>query len=169
MNSVRLMYNGSDNNTGFTIVEVLIAVMLFSIGMIALASLAGTAMKATEGGKRRTQALNIATQGMESLKSINIDLIQSTDAAANVPRACALQGNAPPTFLCTPTNSPVVLDNMNYNWTWTVTYLDLDNDGVVYSAGTIIDSDDIKRIDLIVSWTDLLGSHNITLTTLRGI
>ena len=169
MKSVRLMYKDYSNNNGFTIIEVLIAVMIFSIGLIALASLAGTAMKSTEGGKRRTQALNIATQGMESLKSINIDLVQSTDVAANVPRSCALQGNSPPTFLCTPTNSPVVLDNMNYNWTWTVTYIDLDDDGVYYSDGTIIDSDDIKRVDLTVSWADLLGTHDVKLSTLRGI
>ena len=69
-------------DAGFTLVEVLIAVFITSIALIALASLAGTAIKATEAGRKRTQAANLATQKLEALKKVPYSKIQTTDTSA---------------------------------------------------------------------------------------
>jgi prepilin-type N-terminal cleavage/methylation domain-containing protein len=160
---------GGKQSSGFTLLEVIIALMIFSIAITALMGLAGTAIKSTDMGRRRTQAINIATEKIEALKKISFSDIQagsSTSIAGIGTRNCAQAGNV---FTCTPTAAPLTLDGMPFMWLWKVTYVDLDNDGVFFSTGTIIDSNDIKKIDVIVSWTDLFGPHEATLATLRAI
>ena len=152
---------------GFTLLEVLIALTIFSIAMIGLAGLAGTAIKSTQTGKARTQAINLATEKIEALKKIPYADIQSGGLfiAGIGTRACG--GGSPST--CTPSLSPEAVGGRNFTWGWVVTYIDLDNDGNVYSIAPLIDSNDMKRIDVNVSWSDLFGPHTITLSTLRSI
>ena len=148
-----------------------------SIALMALASLAGTAIKATEAGRRRTQAANLATQKLEALKKVPYSKIQTTDTSgtAGISRSCgAPVGTAPPVFTCTPTLATDPLGAIVFTWRWKVTYVDLDNDGCYFAAspcgaGPVIDRSDIKKVDVEILWTDLLGSHILTLTALRGI
>src|SRR3990172_197600 len=166
----------SGNAAGFTLVEVLIAVFITSIALMALASLAGTAIKATEAGRKRTQAANLATQKLEALKKVPYSKIQTTDtsATAGISRSCgAPVGTAPPVFTCTPTLQTDQLGTI-FTWRWKVTYVDLDGDGCYFAAspcgvGPVIDRSDMKKVDVEILWTDLLGSHILTLTALRGI
>jgi len=168
----------SGNAAGFTLVEVLIAVFITSIALMALASLAGTAIKATEAGRKRTQAVSLATQKLESLKKVPYSKIQTTDtsgaASMGISRNCgAPVGTAPPVFTCTPTLQTDQLGTI-FTWRWKVTYVDLDNDGCYFAAspcgtGPVIDGGDIKKVDVEVTWRDLLGSHTLTLTALRAI
>ncbi len=152
---------------GFTLVEVLIAVMILAIAITALAGLAGSSIKATDTGKRRTQALNLAAESLEALKTIPYYNIQSTGSDGGVTRTCTALTGTPPTCTCTPTPNTVTLGNMVFTWNWTVTYVDLNNDGNYYNAAPIIETTDMKRIDLTITWTDLFGSHTITMPTLR--
>lgn len=165
----------SGKDAGFTLVEVLIAVFITSIALIALASLAGTAIKATEAGRKRTQAANLATQKLETLKKVSYSKIQTTDtsAAAGISRSCGASVGTPPVFTCTPTLQTDTLGTI-FTWRWKVTYVDLDNDACYFAAspcgaGPVIDRSDIKKVDVEVLWTDLLGSHTLTLTALRAI
>jgi type IV pilus modification protein PilV len=160
---------------GFTMLEVLIAMTILAVALMALASLATTNMKATETGRRQTQALNIAMEKMEVLKAIPYTNIQATSTAplsqdGNVERNCSKTSGAslPPVFRCNPTGSPTTIDNMSFTWYWDVTYVDLDGDVVYYSTEPIIDPSDIKRVDLTVDWTDVFGAHTTTLTLLRS-
>ena len=57
---------------------------------------------------------------------------------------------------------------MYFTWYWTVEYIDLDNDTVYYSTDPIIDSNDIKKVTVVVQWTDLFGPHTVTLPILRS-
>ncbi|MBI5599533.1 MAG: prepilin-type N-terminal cleavage/methylation domain-containing protein [Deltaproteobacteria bacterium] len=167
--------NGMDDR-GFTILEILIALAMLSVALIALAGLATQSMKATESGKRLTQALNLASEKMEALQAIPYANVQTTNGAdltadGNIARTCVLTTPTPPLYTCTPTAgtfSPSPADNMQFTWWWTVRYVDLDNDGVYYSTNPAIDQNDMKKIDVTVTWADIFGAHTTTLQSLRS-
>jgi type IV pilus assembly protein PilV len=54
---------------GFTIVELLVALMIFAVGMLGLAATAGSVTKMMGGAKRRVIAANVAQSRLERLRS----------------------------------------------------------------------------------------------------
>jgi len=155
---------------GFTLIEVLIAIAILAIAITALAGLAGSTLKSTDTGRRRTQAVNLAAETLEKLKSVGYYNIgcpasSATFSDGGVSRTCSAATGTPPT--CTCTTTPVTIEGLQFNLSWKVTYVDLNNDGAYYSAPPMISTTDMKRIDLTVTWTDLFGPHTITIPTLR--
>jgi type IV pilus assembly protein PilV len=55
---------------GFTVVEVLAAVVLLSVGLLAIAGLAATAARVTRYGARQTIAASVAQSRFDSLSSL---------------------------------------------------------------------------------------------------
>lgn len=55
---------------GFTLVEVLIAIVILSLGMLSLASLMPTTIKSANYGKNTTMAANLAQQKIEDLDRV---------------------------------------------------------------------------------------------------
>jgi type II secretion system protein I len=155
-------------SAGFTLIEVLIAVSIFSVALIGLASLATQSMQATETGKRVTQAVNIANLKLEALRAVPYANVQSTGTDGGMGRSCGSAAGTPPVFTCTPTSPTETFENLVFTWSYTVTYIDLNGDSAYYSTDPVIDSGDMKKIDLTVSWTDLLGGHSYSITALRS-
>lgn len=157
-----------EKNSGFTLVELLIAISILSVGLLGIAGLAGTSIKASGSSQNATQANNLAQDRMESLQTVSFNNLQSTDTTAtrtDLRRTCA-QTDATanrPVFTCTPTNTFKV-GNTVYTWSYKVTLIDLDNNG----TGT--DGDGLKRLDVTVTWTDPLWKtqKSITVTSLRN-
>lgn len=54
---------------GFTLLEVLIAISIFSVGVLAVAAMQGTATRGNRLGNELTQATTLAQQQIEELKS----------------------------------------------------------------------------------------------------
>lgn len=152
------------NDRGFTLLEVLVALTILAVAMMGLLSVVGSTSKAVDTAKRQTQAINISSEKMEMLKSVPFNNIQSTDALDSVPRTCS--GTAPD-FECTPTSATVTLGNMTYTWRYNVTYIDLDGDGNYLNSDGLFDQSDIKRMDIIVSWTIGTKNYSNTLSSLR--
>ena len=69
------------NKKGFTILEVLVAITLLAIGMMALATLQSSGIRGNDLGNRTTQALSLAQDKLEEL--INADAIGQAIAAGN--------------------------------------------------------------------------------------
>ena len=67
------------NKKGFTILEVLIAISLLAIGMMALATLQSSGIRGNDLGNRTTQALALAQDKLEEL--INADALGQAIAA----------------------------------------------------------------------------------------
>ncbi len=168
------------NKKGFTLIEVMVAIFIFAFGIISLTSLATSAIRATETGKRRTQAVNLTTQFLEKLKAIPFNKLQVSHTlpvhnaelagecdSGYIVRICEQTSAAPPSFICNPTDVPIEVNGVKFFWEWTVKYVDLDNDGKVFNVGTAIDKGDLKRIDVTVTWTDIIGEHDMVLTTMR--
>lgn len=171
-----IMVLGSEilRDRGFTIVEVLIAMMIFSIALLALVSLATTSMKATEMGRRMTQGVNLATQKMESLKAVPFKHLNRNGTFGSITRACVITDDANAIFTCTPTADTDTLDNAVFTWYWKIQYIDLNRSGVVYGNAADhddrnIDDGDMRLVTVFVEWTDIMGSHSTTMSMLRSV
>lgn len=157
------------NRMGFTLLEVMIAMFLFSYGVLALFSLLTSVIKGTDMAKRQTQAMNLGTEKMEALKSIPYANIQSSGSASDpgkIDRACT---GASPTFTCTPSPAFEMIDSMRYTWKWKVTLIDVDGDDRLIEESGVPDNGDAKKIEVSVEWTDMFGPHKTTLVALRKI
>jgi prepilin-type N-terminal cleavage/methylation domain-containing protein len=53
---------------GFTLAEVLVAILILSVGLLAIASSSGTVYRLLGYGKRSTEAANVAASRMEWLR-----------------------------------------------------------------------------------------------------
>ena len=58
-----------DRRSGFTIVEVLIAVIMLTIGILALASSVGGITRMMSGGQRKTRSYALVSSTMDSLRN----------------------------------------------------------------------------------------------------
>jgi prepilin-type N-terminal cleavage/methylation domain-containing protein len=59
-----------NNRRGFTIVEVLIAIVLLSLGILSLAGSAGGITKMMYNGQRKTRSYTIAESILDSLRNV---------------------------------------------------------------------------------------------------
>lgn len=160
------MKNGQN---GFTLVEVLIAMTILSIGILGIAGLAGTAVKSSSYSQAITQANNLAQEKIETLLGVDFNNLHSTDTTAtraDLRRTCVQTDMtvSRPVFSCTPTNPTVMLGEKPFTWAYTVTFIDLNGDGTANA-----NSDGLKRLDITVTWTDALWktSKSMSVVTLR--
>lgn len=154
---------------GFTLIEVLIAMTILSIGILGVAGLAGTVIRSSGYSQALTQATNIAQEKLEALVSVDFSNIQATDTATartDLRRTCTQTDftASKPVYTCVPTTSTVTVGGKPYTWGYTVSYVDLDASGTASES-----SDGLKRIDLTVSWTDAVWrtTKSITAVTMR--
>jgi prepilin-type N-terminal cleavage/methylation domain-containing protein len=83
--------------SGFTLVEVLVAVTILAVGVVAMAGAAGTVTRMIGRGKIDTRAAQLATQQVEELRRV---------AYSTTPRCTALANGG-----------PVPTDNVTLSWT----------------------------------------------------
>jgi type IV pilus modification protein PilV len=162
----RVSLNNGDK--GFTILEVLIAVAVLSVGILAVSSLMGTSIKSSSYSQALTQANNYAQERLETLMSVSYNNLQVSAATgrADLQRNCTQTDftASRPVYLCTPTATRDI-GSRTYSWAYEVIYIDLDRNGTA-SPGI----DGLKRLNVTVSWTDQLwnATKSITVTSLRS-
>lgn len=98
--------DNKNNDKGFTLIEMLIAISIFAIGFLAVASLQISAGKNNRTASETTAAVNIASDRMEQLMGVSFD-------------------NA----LVDPAANPHLDNQGKYNIQWVVTDTDLNVDG----------------------------------------
>lgn len=155
---------------GFTLLEVLIAMTILSVGILGIAGLAGTAVKTSGYSQAMTQANNLAQKRLEALLGVdfvNLEVTDTTTTVTELRRTC-VQTDATasrPVYSCTLTTPTESIDGRTFSWTYTVTYIDVDGNTV---ASPNIDG--LKRIDVTVSWTDVLWktTKSVTVITMRS-
>jgi len=150
-----------NNNQGFTLIEIMIAMVIFVVGMLSLAALQTSATKGNNTANRSTRAFSWCSDRMEVLMSLPY-----TDAN--------LVGAPDPGVTYTPAQTADGIDN-DYdgqideagengavNVTWTV----VDNDGI---AGAPPPPANTKSIAVTVTWRTPLGKQkSLTLNTVRA-
>jgi len=86
---------------GFTLIELMIALLILSIGLVALAGLQISAIKGNAFSRRITTAVSVAEQTIEQIKSTPYNNIQSqplsqvTASNMNFSRQVSVADNAP--------------------------------------------------------------------------
>jgi type IV pilus assembly protein PilV len=100
---------------GFTLIEVMIALVIMSIGLTALAAVQISAIRGNDFSKRMTTAISIAEAKMEQIKSISYaniiseSSIQITQSSMNFTRQVTVTNNIAPL-----TNTKMV--NVTVSW-----------------------------------------------------
>jgi prepilin-type N-terminal cleavage/methylation domain-containing protein len=100
---------------GFTLIEVMIALVVMSIGLTALAAVQISAIRGNDFSKRMTTAISIAEAKMEQIKSnsyaniISESSIQITQSSMNFTRQVTVTNNIAPL-----TNTKMV--NVTVSW-----------------------------------------------------
>ncbi|MBI5886030.1 MAG: prepilin-type N-terminal cleavage/methylation domain-containing protein [Deltaproteobacteria bacterium] len=155
---------------GFTLIEILVAMTILSIGLLGIAALTGTAYKSASYARALTQATNVAQNRVEALLGIPYANLEASLAERpDLARACAgpAGGAARPVYDCIPTSQltiGVAPDTKTYTWSYTVTLIDLNADGTANAT------DGLKRIDVTVNWADPLSNstNTVVVTTMRA-
>jgi type IV pilus assembly protein PilV len=96
------------NNNGFTLIEILVAISIFAVGALAVASLQISSGKSNRTGSEITMAANLASDQLERLMTLPFD---DDDLKTD------------------PIENPHVDNQDKYDIQWVVTDTDLDADG----------------------------------------
>lgn len=158
------------SQNGFTLLEVLIAMTILSVGILGIAGLAGTAVKTSGYSQAMTQANNLAQKKLEALLGVDFVNLETTDTTTSITelrRTCAqtVATASRPVWSCTPTNATSTVGNRPFTWSYTVAHIDTNGNNVANPS-----QDGLKRVDVTVSWTDALWktTKSLTVTTMRS-
>lgn len=155
------------NEKGFTLVEVLIAVSILTIGILGIASLSGRAAIMHGASRNTSLGVNIAQDRMESIFKIPfVSLAESNNeatTASDLQRTCVeVLAGVENVVKCTPIIPNIAVSDDwdagtvakaskrydNFVWEYYVVQIDINGDGVITS------DDKIKKIDVVVNWFD---------------
>ena len=127
---------------GFTLLEVLIAVSIFAIGILAVASMQLTSIQGNAFGNEMTTATFLAQAQLERMKSVS-------DVSTDLPIGTFADSLNP-----MDENENSGVGGAIYNRSWTV------------AAGPSADS---RQVTVTVNWRSGMGNHLVTLRTItRG-
>ena len=140
MRKIQWVRAANDEN-GFTLVEVMIALVIFSIGILGVAAMQINFIQGNATARGVTEAAGQASGKMEALVAM-----QYTDSDLDL----AAVGSP---------HSETVGD---YILDWTVTHPDLDASGTVND-----DEDQYKLIQLTVSWNDGADARSFDMAMMR--
>jgi len=133
-----MYYYSIGNQKGFTLVEVMIALVILSVGILAMAEMQIVAIKANARSKNITSAIILTEGKLEELKAA---------------------GFSDPSF----SNGTISEGNID----------ETGASGGKFDRVTIIEdydsSDDMKKVTVTISWTDSMGSSNITMENVLSI
>jgi prepilin-type N-terminal cleavage/methylation domain-containing protein len=146
---------------GFTLVELLVALMIATIALVALAATLAAALRVAGLQKTRTQGNEVATQAIEDLQRLDYDHLgvcapPSGPAPAGLADPVYLANCSSPTYAepCTPTTGQVPASS------YTCTRLGIDYQVRRYVAwGDSAHTN--KRLGVFVDWTDQAGAHQV--------
>ncbi len=143
---------------GFTIIEVLIAMVILTVALLGLSSMNVYSIKYNDNAKRNTAAVALAQDKLEELK--NRSFVDSTLNDSNT------NNNATYTALKSTTDYDSRETNLDEKGNAGGIYTRIVN---IAPFGTGANSyPNTKLIVVIVTWTDQTGSKSVTLTTMKG-
>jgi Tfp pilus assembly protein PilV len=153
---------------GVGLIEVLIAGLVFAVGITAVVQLQGTFFKSSSAANARSIAMSIAEEKIEDLRGFQVtdssvvDIFDFTSITANGGGRCTEQLINGVCTMALPSGS-VARDNITFNRSWSVT-------NYYYNGGTLttIPNEDIvqKQVTVTVDWTDINNTpQTATLST----
>jgi type IV pilus assembly protein PilV len=143
---------------GFSLIEVMVAVLVLSVGLLGMAALMTTSLRNTHSANQRTQAVNLAQEIVDSIRAnlpnaMRYDMADFTDAATVCPA-----GSSRPANTYSSATSPHALDLLR--WSRDLCY-SLPNGQGRISINTVSvpvaatgDNYNVYQVDVEVCWFD---------------
>ncbi|MBI5892449.1 MAG: prepilin-type N-terminal cleavage/methylation domain-containing protein [Deltaproteobacteria bacterium] len=181
--------------TGFTFVEVLIAIAILAIAVIGLASMSGNAYRGVDSAKKLSAASNLAESKLEALRAmayakLEITGLSSESDSGGITRTCtppyACSGNTALSSISSANGSitracpasgtgcttvytciPTTAEPPinSVTYTWFWKTMIVNADGNGECSSS---GDGLKIVDMYVQWTDTFGTRTAQLQTLRA-
>jgi type II secretory pathway pseudopilin PulG len=158
---------------GFTIIELMVAVSLATVLFVGLAALMGTALRTLSVTRSRGQANEVATEGIEDLQRFNFSSLVSCSTPTVPPGGSVPSGFGSLTTVlaasCTNATleSPCPLPTTSGLTSFPVPQVNYTcaRYGINYAVSRYIawadSSQTIKRLAVVVDWTDQVGHHEV--------
>jgi type IV pilus modification protein PilV len=139
-------------NRGFTLLEIMIAILIMAIGLAAMANLQGKLTRYSTMAKQRTIAMNLLEQQAETMRSFYT--MQDTGAGA-----CSTEQSGFDDLESCVNGTTVSVGNMPFNLSWTIAAYSQNYDGTteVYSTESERFRADLKLATISVNWVGGLG------------
>jgi len=144
---------------GFTLLEIMIAILIITIGLVALANLQGKLTRYSVIAKQRTIAMNLAEQQIETMHSFYT--MDDTGAAA-----CSVSQSGYDDLESCADGLSLSVGNMQFDLSWTIVSYVQNADGTteVYTTDSNVYRSDLKTVTINVAWADGQGeTQNIEL------
>ena len=144
---------------GFTLLEIMIAILIMTLGLTALAVLQGKLTRYSVVAKQRTLAMNLAEQQIETMHSFYT--LTNTGAAS-----CSTAQTGFDDIQNCVDGTTVSSGNMQFNLAWSIQNYVQKPDGSteIFTSGTGILRPDLKRVTISVEWVDGQGeTQNVEL------
>lgn len=166
------------NYKGFTLIEVMLALLILALGILGITKLQGTLIKNSTDANQRAVAVSLAQKKIDDLRSFAVlDMTGASDwvcpaipglSAASLAYA-DITDNAGGAPLCDAdllANTDILIGNTNYRLSWNVTpYEFVANLATPMSdASTASPTVDFKEVEITVSWLDITTGNNASVT-----
>ena len=152
---------GCNNNQGFTLIEIMIAMVIFVVGMLSVAALQTNATKGNTNANRSTRAFTWCSDRMEVLMNLPY-----TDANLNAGVHSQANGDFTQASDGIDNDYDGQIDEAGESGVVNITWNVVDNDGV---TGAPPPPANTKSITVSVTWRTPLGMQkNLTLNTVRA-
>ncbi|MGA9575911.1 MAG: prepilin-type N-terminal cleavage/methylation domain-containing protein [Lysobacterales bacterium] len=137
---------------GFTLLEIMIAILIMAIGMAAIANLQGKLTRYSTVAKQRTIAMNLAEQQIETMRSF----YTMADTGAG---SCSTDQVGFDDLETCANGSTVSVGNMQFTIAWTIDAYVQNADGTteVFTGDSGAFRPDLKLAAITVSWVNGLG------------
>jgi len=150
-----------NNNQGFTLIEIMIAMVIFMVGMLSVAALQTSATKGNTNANRSTRAFTWCSDRMEVLMSLPY-----TDANLNAGPHSQANGDFTQASDGIDNDYDGEIDEAGESGAVNISWIVVDNDGV---AGAPPPPNNTKSIAVTVTWRTPLGKQkSLTLNTVRA-
>lgn len=147
-----------NRNAGFSLIEVLIAVVVMSVGLLALASLQMSLIRSSSETKAQSVGLALGKQQLENLRSFTTMAEYASNIVDSTPADVTESGV---TYGFT-----VTVDHYAFDGTDFVKVADNATESTLSAAGYVLGRD-FKDVTVVVDWTDAAGNaQTVTLDDL---
>lgn len=138
---------------GFTLLEILIALLIISIGLASLATLQGKLTRYSAVAKQRTLAINLAEQQIETMRSF----YTMVDTGAN---ACSTTKSGFDDLVSCSDGATISAGNMQFNVSWDIGNFVQNADGTteIFDPESGVTRPDLKLVKINVEWSDGQGA-----------